>query len=308
MTILVAGHSGLVGSAIFDALQAKGETVIGISSNEVDLKNRTRTFEFINDTKPDVVIDAAAKVGGISANFRNPVEFISVNLQIQTNLMDASHAANVERFVFLGSSCIYPKESPQPIKEEYLLSGQLEITNSSYAIAKIAGIEQIKSYRRQFGRPWISLMPTNIYGPKDNFDIDTAHVLPALVNRFVSATTRGAQEVVLWGTGKPKREFLFNSDLADAVLLALDKYDDDIHLNVGTGEDISISQLAEKIAIETGFNGKIAWDTSKPDGTMRKVLDVSRVKSLGWTAKTDLETGIARVVSDYRSRNSKVER
>lgn len=307
MTILVAGHRGLVGSAIFDALKSKGETVIGISSSELDLKNRAKTFEFLHDTKPFAVIDAAAKTGGIGANFRNPVEFISVNLQIQTNLMDAAHAANVERFVFLGSSCIYPRECPQPIREEYLLSGHLESTNSSYAIAKVAGLEQIKAYRRQFGRHWISLMPTNLYGTKDNFKIQTAHVLPALVNRFVTAVKNNFEEVVLWGSGKPKREFLFNTDLADAVLVTLDKYDDDLHLNVGVGEDISIADLAKIIAQEAGFNGKIKWDTSKPDGTMRKVLDVSRVKSLGWEAKIDLQTGISRVISEFRSLNSKVE-
>ena len=306
MTILVTGHRGLVGSAIFDALKRKGETVIGVSSGELDLTDRAKTFEFLLDSKPFAVIDAAAKVGGIGANTNNPVEFISTNLQIQTNLMDASHAANVERFIFLGSSCIYPKVCPQPIREEYLLSGPLERTNSAYAIAKIAGIEQINSYRQQYGRRWISLMPTNIYGSRDNFDVETAHVLPALVNRFVTAATNRNSEVVLWGSGKPRREFLFNTDLADAVLLALEKYDDDLHLNIGTGEDIYISELARIIAQHAGFDGEIHWDTSKPDGTMQKVLDVSRVNSLGWSPKFDLPQGISIVISDFKSLASKV--
>ena len=217
-----------------ETLQARGESVVGINSSVVDLLDRKTTFEFLADTKPEVVIDAAAIVGGIGANNSLPVDFLSKNLQIQNNLMDGSHAARVERFVFLGSSCIYPRECPQPIKEDYLLTGPLEQTNSAYAIAKIAGIELIRSYRKQFGYKWISLMPTNMYGPKDNFNLQTSHVLPALINRFVTAAQEGKSSVTLWGTGSPRREFLHSQDLADATLLALEKYDSDQHLNIGT--------------------------------------------------------------------------
>ena len=296
MTIVVAGYSGLVGSAIYELLTSRNEEVVGINSEVVNLLDRQATFDFIKDQKPDIVIDAAAIVGGIGANNSFPVDFLSKNLQIQNNLMDASHAANVERFVFLGSSCIYPRECPQPIKEEYLLNGPLEPTNSAYAIAKIAGIELIKSYRKQFGRRWISLMPTNMYGPMDNFDLDTCHVLPAFINRFVSAKKSGAKEVLLWGTGVPKREFLHSRDLASAVLFALEKYDSDLHLNVGVGTDISIKDLAEMVSAIAGFEGAIAWDHSKPDGTPRKMLDVSRIKSMGWNPAIPLESGIRETV------------
>jgi len=296
MTIVVAGYSGLVGSAIYELLTSLNEEVVGINSKVVNLLDRQATFDFIKDHKPDIVIDAAAIVGGIGANNSFPVDFLSKNLQIQNNLMDASHAANVERFVFLGSSCIYPRECPQPIKEEYLLNGPLEPTNSAYAIAKIAGIELIKSYRKQFGRRWISLMPTNMYGPMDNFDLDTCHVLPAFINRFVSAKKSGAKEVLLWGTGVPKREFLHSRDLASAVLFALEKYDSDLHLNVGVGTDISIKDLAEMVSAIAGFEGAIAWDHSKPDGTPRKMLDVSRIKSMGWNPAIPLESGIRETV------------
>ncbi len=296
MTIVVAGYSGLVGSAIYELLTSLNEEVVGINSKVINLLDRQATFDFIKDQKPDIVIDAAAIVGGIGANNSFPVDFLSKNLQIQNNLMDASHAANVERFVFLGSSCIYPRECPQPIKEEYLLTGHLEPTNSAYAIAKIAGIELIKSYRKQFGRRWISLMPTNMYGPMDNFDLDTCHVLPAFINRFVSAKKSGAKEVLLWGTGVPKREFLHSRDLASAVLFALEKYDSDLHLNVGVGTDISIKDLAEMVSAIAGFEGAVAWDHSKPDGTPRKMLDVSRIKSMGWNPAIPLESGIRETV------------
>ena len=301
MTIVVAGHTGLVGSAIFNLLQASGQQVIGINSKVVNLLDRNKTFEFINDVKPGLVIDSAAVVGGIGANNRFPVDFLSKNLQIQSNLMDAAHAANVERFVFLGSSCIYPRECPQPIKEEYLLTGQLESTNSAYAVAKIAGIELIKSYRKQFNRRWISLMPTNMYGPGDNFDPETSHVLPAFINRFVSARRINAHSVTLWGTGKPRREFLHTSELAEAVLLAADKYDGDSHLNVGTGTDLTIKELAELVAMKSGFKGQIDWDVSKPDGTPRKVLDVSRLQALGWKPKISLEVGISETIRWFES-------
>ena len=306
MTYVVAGHTGLVGSAIYETLQARGESVVGINSSVVDLLDRKATFEFLADTKPEVVIDAAAIVGGIGANNSLPVDFLSKNLQIQNNLMDGSHAARVERFVFLGSSCIYPRECPQPIKEDYLLTGPLEQTNSAYAIAKIAGIELIRSYRKQFGYKWISLMPTNMYGPKDNFNLQTSHVLPALINRFVTAAQEGKSSVTLWGTGSPRREFLHSQDLADATLLALEKYDSDQHLNIGTGEDLTIKELAELIAAQAGFTGEIQWDSTKPDGTPRKVLDVSRLKSLGWTPKIDLQSGIRSTIEWFKANQSKV--
>ena len=301
MTIVVAGHSGLVGSAIFDLLQNQGANVVGVNSKVVNLLNRDATFQFIADTKPDLIIDAAAIVGGIGSNNSYPVDFLSKNLQIQNNLMDAAHAADVERFVFLGSSCIYPRECQQPIKEEYLLTGPLETTNSAYAVAKIAGIELIKSYRKQFGRRWISLMPTNMYGPRDNFDLETSHVLPALINRFVSARKLGSSHVTLWGTGSPKREFLHSKDLATAVLLAAEKYDSDLHLNVGVGEDLSIKELATRVSRIAGFEGEILWESTKPDGTPRKVLDVTRLKSLGWSPTITLDEGIRETIEWFES-------
>ena len=301
MTIVVAGHSGLVGSAIYELLTSRNEEVIGINSKVVNLLDRQATFDFINDHKPEIVIDAAAIVGGIGANNSFPVDFLSKNLQIQNNLMDASHVANVERFVFLGSSCIYPRECPQPIKEEYLLTGPLESTNSAYAIAKIAGIELIKSYRKQFNRRWISLMPTNMYGPRDNFDLTTSHVLPALINRFVTAKRTGASEVTLWGTGSPKREFLHSRDLASAVLMATEKYDSDVHLNIGTGEDLTIKELAHLVGTLAGFKGQTLWDATKPDGTPRKVMDVSRLKAMGWNPTISLEDGIQETISWFEA-------
>ena len=307
MTIVVAGSTGLVGSAISRALTGRGETVIGINRKVVDLLDRKATFEFINAAKPDLVIDAAAIVGGIGANNNFPVDFLSKNIQMQSNLMDAAHAANVERFVFLGSSCIYPRDCAQPIKEEYLMTGPLEQTNSAYAVAKIAGIELIRSYRKQFNRKWISLMPTNMYGPNDNFDLESSHVLPALINRFVTATKNGDRSVTLWGTGSPKREFLHVDDLATATLLAVEKYDDGAHLNVGTGEDLPIADLALMISRLSGFSGKIEWDSSKPDGTPRKVLDVTKMKNLGWAPAISLEAGIASTIEWFKD-NSMAKR
>ena len=306
MTFVVAGHTGLVGSAILELLQERGESVIGINSQIVDLLDREAAFEFLTDLKPDVVIDAAAIVGGIGANNSMPVEFLSKNLQMQSNLMDASHAAGVERFVFLGSSCIYPRDCPQPIKEDYLLTGPLEQTNSAYAIAKIAGIELIKSYRKQFGHHWISLMPTNMYGPRDNFNLETSHVLPALINRFVSASDEKLSSVTLWGTGSPKREFMHVKDLARATVTAIEKYDSVSHLNVGTGQDISIKELAAIVAQKSGFGGEILWDNSKPDGTPRKVLDNSRLTSLGWQPEIPLEDGVTSTIEWFRDNRSKV--
>ena len=301
MTIVVAGHTGLVGSAIYKLLKSRGENVVGVNSSVVNLLDRKRTFEFIQDIKPQLVIDSAAIVGGIGANNSFPVDFLSKNLQIQNNLMDASHEADVERFVFLGSSCIYPRDCAQPIKEEYLMTGPLERTNSAYAVAKIAGIELIKSYRKQFNRRWIALMPTNMYGPGDNFDLETSHVLPAFINKFVTAKRSGAKSVTLWGSGSPKREFLHTHDLAEAVLLASEKYDSEEHLNVGTGKDLSIKELASLVANKAGFAGQIAWDASKPDGTPRKVLDVTRLRALGWEPRISLEAGIAETIQWFES-------
>ena len=300
MTILVAGGSGLVGSAVVRTLRQANRNVIGISSNDVNLLDREKTFSFIQDLKPIAIIDAAAKVGGIGGNNAYPVEFLSQNLQIQTNLMDAAHNANVDKFVFLGSSCIYPKESPQPIKEEYLLTGELEQTNSAYAIAKISGIELIRSYRKQFGHKWISLMPTNLYGPNDNFDLENGHVLPAMIRKFVEAQRSESKEVTAWGTGTPLREFLYVEDLARAVILCLDRYDDAQHINVGTAEEISIKHLAEKIASKVGFIGKILWDNNKPDGTFRKVLDNQKILNLGWKPMISLDEGLTKTIEWYR--------
>lgn len=301
MTIVVAGHTGLVGSAIFELLKSRGENVVGVNSSVVNLLDRKRTFEFIQDAKPQLVIDSAAIVGGIGANNSFPVDFLSKNLQIQNNLMDASHEADVERFVFLGSSCIYPRDCAQPIKEEYLMTGPLERTNSAYAVAKIAGIELIKSYRKQFNRHWIALMPTNMYGPGDNFDLETSHVLPAFINRFVTAKRSGAKSVTLWGSGSPKREFLHTHDLAEAVFLASEKYDSEEHLNVGTGKDLSIKELASLVAKKAEFAGQIEWDASKPDGTPRKVLDITRLLALGWEPRIPLEAGIAETIQWFES-------
>ena len=300
MTIVIAGSTGLVGSAITRALIGRGQSVIGINRKVVDLLDRKATFEFINAAKPDLVIDAAAIVGGIGANNNFPVDFLSKNIQMQSNLMDAAHAANVERFVFLGSSCIYPRDCAQPIKEEYLMTGPLEQTNSAYAVAKIAGIELIRSYRKQFNRKWISLMPTNMYGPNDNFDLATCHVLPALINRFVTAEINAENLVTLWGTGLAKREFMYVDDFASAVFIAAEKYDDGLQMNVGTGEDLTISELATVIAQLSGYKGKIEWDSSKPDGTPRKVLDVTKMKNLGWAPAISLETGISSTIEWFK--------
>ena len=302
MTIVVAGSSGLVGSAIVRYYEGIGQKVIGVNLAVVDLLDSKATTDFLTDTKPDIVIDAAAKVGGIGANNSFPVEFLNDNLRIQSNLMEAAHKADVARFVFLGSSCIYPRECPQPIREEYLLTGPLEQTNSAYAIAKIAGIELIKSYRKEFGRRWISLMPTNLYGPNDNFDLANSHVLPALSRRFSEASATST--VTLWGSGKPKREFLHVDDMASAVALCAENYDDERHLNIGSGVDSTIAELAQLVAGAAGFTGEIAWDTSKPDGTPRKVMDVSRVKSLGWSPKISLSDGIAQTIAWYRKANA----
>jgi GDP-L-fucose synthase len=299
MTILVGGGSGLVGSAIVRELKRLNRNVIGISSKDVDLLDRDKTFTFIHNLKPTAIIDAAAKVGGIGGNNTYPAEFLTQNLQIQSNLMDAAHAANVSKFVFLGSSCIYPRDCAQPIKEEYLLTGELEQTNSAYAVAKIAGIELIKSYRKEYGYKWISVMPTNMYGPNDNFDLENGHVLPVLIRKFIDAKRSSASEVRLWGSGAPLREFLHVDDLAKAVVLCMDKYDDSKQINVGSGQEVSIKNLADKISKAVGFNGELIWDSSKPDGTMRKVLDSSKIAKLGWKPLISLDQGIASTVEWY---------
>lgn len=299
MTILVAGGSGLVGSAIVRELKRKNMSVIGISSKDLNLLDRSKTFSFVKSIMPTVIIDAAAKVGGIGGNNNYPVEFLTQNIQIQSNLMDAAHAANVERFIFLGSSCIYPKTCPQPIKEEYILTGELEQTNSAYAIAKIAGIELIKSYRKEYNRSWISVMPTNLYGPNDNFNLETSHVLPALVRKFVDAVKSNSSEVVLWGTGSPLREFLHVDDLAKAILVCLKDYDGMQHINIGSGIEISIKDLSIKIADIVGYHGNIVWDLNYPDGTPRKVLDNSKIKNLGWAPLISLDNGIKSTVEWY---------
>jgi GDP-L-fucose synthase len=299
MTILVAGGSGLVGSAIVRELKRLNKDVIGISSKDVDLLDRSQTFEFVNNLKPTAIIDTAAKVGGIGGNNSYPVEFLSQNLQIQSNLMDAAHAAKVSKFVFLGSSCIYPKDCAQPIKEEYLLTGALEQTNSAYAVAKIAGIELIKSYRKEYGYKWISVMPTNMYGPNDNFDLENGHVLPVLIRKFIEAKRSDSGKVTLWGSGSPLREFLHVDDLAKAVVICMDKYDDSNQINIGSGHEVSIKDLANKIAKAVGFSGEIFWDSSKPDGTMRKVLDSTKIANLGWKPLISLDQGIASSVEWY---------
>ena len=307
MSVVVAGSTGLAGSAITKAFEKAGQEVFGINRGVVDLLNFDQTNQFLNDLRPSIVVDAAARVGGIGANNSHPVEFLEDNVRIQANLMHASHNASVKRFVFLGSSCIYPRDCQQPIKEEYLMTGPLEATNSAYAIAKIAGIELVNSYRKQYGYNWISLMPTNLYGPRDNFNLDHSHVLPALIRRFVEAVEADASEVMVWGSGLHKREFLHVDDLARAVLLTSQSYDSALHLNIGTGEDLSILELATKIAQISGFKGAILWDKSKPDGTPRKVLDVSRIRKLGWSPRVTLEEGIASTISWYKEATAKGE-
>lgn len=300
MKIYVAGHRGLVGSAIVRKIEADGEhTWIGKTRSELDLLDRKAVFEYLKSEKPDAVIIAAAKVGGIHANNTFPVEFLSENMQIESNLIDGSHSANIEKLLFLGSSCIYPKLASQPIKEEELLTGPLEPTNEPYALAKIAGLKLVESYRREYKRGWISAMPTNMYGPGDNFDLNNSHVLPALIRKFHEAKISNADTVTLWGTGEPLREFLHADDLASASLFLLKNYDETTHINVGSGIEISIKQLAQTISEIVGFEGEINWDTTKPDGTPRKLLDVTRIRELGWSPSIDLREGISSTYSWY---------
>jgi nucleoside-diphosphate-sugar epimerase len=298
----VAGHRGMVGSAIHRQLLARGEQVIIRSRDELDLLDQQATRSFLQQQRPDVVIVAAAKVGGIVANSSYPASFIHENLAIETNLIHESYKAGVSRLLFLGSSCIYPRLAPQPIPESALLTGPLEPTNEAYAIAKIAGIKLCEAYNRQYGTDYRSVMPTNIYGPGDNFHPQNSHVLPALIRRFHEAAKDGQAEVVVWGSGKPRREFLHADDVAAACLVVLDTARGDYeavteptvsHVNIGAGEDVTIADLAQMVASVTGFRGRITFDISKPDGTPRKLLDVSRLSALGWRARRDLEDGIA---------------
>jgi GDP-L-fucose synthase len=300
--IYVAGHRGLVGSAIVRAIEASGNhSWIGKTHSELDLLDRKAVFAYVANEKPEAIIIAAAKVGGIHANSTFPVQFLTENLQIETNLMDAAHAAGIPRLLFLGSSCVYPKLAQQPIKEEYLLTGELEKTNEAYALAKISGLKLVQAYRNQYGHKWISAMPTNMYGPGDNFDLENSHVLPALIRKFHDAKTRGDDKVTLWGSGSPLREFLHADDLASACLFLLENYDEEIAINAGTGKDISIKELAELIKGIVGFEGKIDWDSSKPNGTPRKLLDISRIAALGWKPTISLEEGIRSTYEWYKT-------
>jgi GDP-L-fucose synthase len=292
--IYIAGHLGMVGSAIWRNLSSKGySNLIARHFDELDLRIQSDVNKFFQTEKPDVVIDAAAIVGGIMANNNFPYRFIMENMQIQNNLIDAAFRHNVEKFIFLGSSCIYPKLAPQPLQEDYLLTGPLEPTNEWYAIAKISGVKACEAIRKQFGKDFVSLMPTNLYGPFDNFDLETSHVLPAMIRKFHDAKENNHAPVTLWGTGTPMREFLFVEDLANAVLFALENVLPEYLFNVGSGNDVVIKNLAETIQTQIGHYGEIIWDTSKPDGTPRKWMDSSKLNNLGWFPKISLEDGIS---------------
>jgi GDP-L-fucose synthase len=294
--VYIAGHGGLVGSSIWRNFEAAGFTnLVGRRSKELDLRDREAVRAFFDEARPAYVIDAAAKVGGIFANSTYPAEFLSDNLRIQTNLLDAAHEFDVERFLFLGSSCIYPKFAPQPIQEDSLLTGPLEETNDAYAIAKIAGVMQVQALRRQYGRHYISAMPTNLYGPGDNFEIPGAHVMPMVMRRMHDAVLAGDENFTIYGSGTPKREFLHTDDLAAACLVLLERYDEPGPINIGVGTDVTIDELVKMIASVVGYEGQFTHDTSKPDGTPRKVLDVSRIKALGWEPTVELREGIASV-------------
>ena len=291
--IYIAGHNGMVGSAIWRTLSAKGYTnLVGVSSKALDLRNQEAVKDYFAQEQPEVVIDAAARVGGILANNNYPYQFIMENMQIQNNLIDSALQAGIEKFIFLGSSCIYPKLAPQPLKEDCLLSGDLEPTNEWYAIAKITGVKACQAIRKQFGKDYVSLMPTNLYGTHDNFDLNTSHVLPAMMRKFHEAKENNNAPVTLWGSGTPMREFLFVDDMAAAVVFALENKLPDYLYNIGTGVDLTIKELAETIQKITGHQGEIIWDSTKPDGTPRKLMDVSKMHELGWKHKVDLEEGI----------------
>jgi GDP-L-fucose synthase len=293
LKIYVAGHKGMVGSACCRALRANGYTnLVGKTFKELDLRNQNSVKNFFNEEKPDVVIDAAAKVGGILANNNYPYQFLMENMQIQNNLIEAAHLGSVKKFIFLGSSCIYPKFAPQPLKEDYLLTDSLEPTNEWYAIAKISGVKLCEAIRKQYGKDFVSLMPTNLFGPFDNFDLQTSHVLPAMLRKFHEAKENKQAHVILWGSGEPMREFLHVDDLAQAVIFALENILPENLYNVGTGSDVTIKELAQTIQKLTGYTGVIKWDTSKPDGTLRKLMDSSKMNSLGWNAKYSLNNGL----------------
>ena len=298
--IYIAGHSGMVGSAVWRILESKGySNLIGKTSAELDLRNQKSVLDFYNHEKPEVVIDAAAKVGGILANNDFPYQFLMENMQIQNNLIDGAHKAGIDKFIFLGSSCIYPKFAPQPLKEEYLLTDSLEPTNQWYAIAKITGVKACEAIRKQYSKDYVSLMPTNLYGSFDNFDLQSSHVLPAMIRKFHEASINNNAPVTLWGSGTPMREFLFVDDMAEAVVFALENNLPEYLYNIGTGKDITIKQLAETIQKVTGHQGDILWDSSKPDGTPRKLMDVSKMKEIGWQYATELEDGIKKTYQWY---------
>jgi GDP-L-fucose synthase len=297
----IAGHRGMAGSAVWRLLESKGFTnLLGMTSKELDLKDRQAVFDFFAQSKPEYVVLAAAKVGGIHANDSFPVQFLSENLQIQVNVMDAALEHAVERLVFLGSSCIYPKDAPQPLKEEYLLTGPLEPTNEAYAIAKIAGIKHVQAARKQYGKSWISVMPTNLYGPGDNYTEGESHVMAALIKRFAEAKGDNLPSVTNWGTGKPLREFLHVDDLAESVYHLLQNYDDSMPINIGSGEEFSIKQLSDLIQKAVGYEGEVLWDESKPDGVMRKRQDVAALASLGWHSKRRLDLSLTKILEGLR--------
>ena len=311
MKVFIAGSSGLVGSALVRKFNKISKyEVLTSSSSELDLRNPKAVFDFFEDNKPNIVIDAAAKVGGIHANASYPVEFLIENTQIQNNLLSAAHKFRCEKFVFLSSSCVYPKDCPQPIKESYLLTGPLEITNQAYAIAKISGMKLVESYRNQYRKKWISVMPTNLFGPKDNFSKESSHVLPAMIRKFHDAKIKN-KDVQLWGNGTAKREFLHVDDLAEAVDFLIESYDSDECINIGTGKDISIMELANLVSEIVGYEGSIKWDASKPNGTLRKILDNSKIDSLGWHPKISLVEGVTRTyewfLDEINKNNSKIK-
>jgi GDP-L-fucose synthase len=298
--IYIAGHRGMVGSAIVRKLQAEGFTnIVTRTSSELDLKEQQAVRDFFAQEKPKHVVLAAAKVGGIHANNVYRAQFLYENLMIQNNVIHSAHENDVEKLLFLGSSCIYPKMAPQPLKEESLLSGFLEQTNEPYAIAKIAGIKMAESYRRQYGRNYISAMPTNLYGPNDNYDLNNSHVLPALIRKFHTAKVSAADHVEVWGTGSPRREFLHVDDLADACFFLMQNYDEEMFVNIGTGEDLTIKELAEMIKEIVGFQGELRWNTDKPDGTPRKLMDVGRLHNMGWKHRIGLREGITSVYQEF---------
>ena len=304
MTIVVFGKNGLVGSALTRRLSKSNHDFIALSRNDVDLANFDQTLKCLQEINPTAVIGAAARVGGMVANKTYPVEFLLDNLIIQNNILKASHIASIQRLIFLGSSCIYPVSAQNPISEDSLLTGTLEKTNEPYAVAKIAGLTLVKAFRSEYGHDWISLMPTNLYGPGDNFDLQNSHVLAALIRKILEAARRKDESITLWGSGKPRREFLHVDDFADAVIFCLDKYHDDSPLNVGMGTDISIKDLAELISVKTGFEGEIKWDTSIPDGIYQKRLDVTKITKMGWKPKIELGTGITETINWFIDNSS----